>query len=713
LILWVLDWVAFALSTSPTSLFDPPVNYPVPKQLAGSEHFLSAQALFLPLRWLTGDSFVAANLTAFLYYPLAGAAMHLLLRTLGFPRSTALVGGLVYAFGYTAAPGRLHVLQSQHLYLPLAAFALRRLRDQPTWRRAGVLCAILGAGFFSSYHMAVYLGLFAVLWGFAELLRPVAGRLRFVVRAAVAAGLTAIALIVASRPYFARPEATGAIELAVSPWGVSHLDVAAEDQTAASPAALLSRIGACVVGCGFPPLCEVDRDESRREIALEFGEFGPILFLSPALVLVGVASAFGRDRGRRRLVTAAIVIALAGATLAGFAHLDLGDVRVPLPRAWLEWTPARFIRIPGRALVLTFFGATLVAATGLRALQARLGRRGAAALALAVAVATVLRVPAGGTVGATLDKMGDGPLARWSRFSPLSYTWTPTIARDRRIYGLVADQVRATGSGPLLEMPSRANSPSTVVGQMTHRQPSVRFYTGYAPAHLLLIDDLVARLPDRRALDDLVDMTGLRWILLRPPLEWADPQAYQSFMHALQRNPRTRSLVPIEDFVLVELDPTSRHPAWFTSLSAGLQSDRTVLGTPLVLLPRGRGAVSAKLPSTMPAGRLFRLSVSVTNHGWVSWPAVLPRREVRSYVVQVESRWIAQVEGAADASPPRVTDLRRDVAPGETVEQTMVLAAPRVPGKYELELAVRQVDGSDLASPTNPIRLPLEVVARE
>jgi hypothetical protein len=43
LILWVLDWCRHALATAPTWLFDAPVNYPAPAQLAGSEHLLSAQ----------------------------------------------------------------------------------------------------------------------------------------------------------------------------------------------------------------------------------------------------------------------------------------------------------------------------------------------------------------------------------------------------------------------------------------------------------------------------------------------------------------------------------------------------------------------------------------------------------------------------------------------------------------------------------------------
>jgi hypothetical protein len=43
LVLWVLEWVRHTLGTAPSQLFDPPVNWPAPRQLAGSEHFLASQ----------------------------------------------------------------------------------------------------------------------------------------------------------------------------------------------------------------------------------------------------------------------------------------------------------------------------------------------------------------------------------------------------------------------------------------------------------------------------------------------------------------------------------------------------------------------------------------------------------------------------------------------------------------------------------------------
>jgi hypothetical protein len=62
LITFVLDWVARTLPLDPTHLFDLPIFHPAERQLAGTEHFLSAQLLYAPLRWVTGEPVLAVSL---------------------------------------------------------------------------------------------------------------------------------------------------------------------------------------------------------------------------------------------------------------------------------------------------------------------------------------------------------------------------------------------------------------------------------------------------------------------------------------------------------------------------------------------------------------------------------------------------------------------------------------------------------------------------
>ena len=78
LIVWVLAWVSHAVSTDPRVVFDANINWPAPMQLTGSEHFFSHQIVFSPLSWATADPILAANVTAWLWYPV-GATLFALL----------------------------------------------------------------------------------------------------------------------------------------------------------------------------------------------------------------------------------------------------------------------------------------------------------------------------------------------------------------------------------------------------------------------------------------------------------------------------------------------------------------------------------------------------------------------------------------------------------------------------------------------------------
>src|SRR5262249_37084169 len=159
------------------------------------------------------------------------------------------------------------------------------------------------------------------------------------------------------------------------------------------------------------------------------------------------------------------------------------------------------------------FGATLIAAYGLDAIGRR--SRGWARLLIAAVVVTAVvrfRVPIGydRPLGGDVERPTD-VVSQWSRFAPVVYQRASTLDRDRETYRRIAAHVEQVGPGPLLEWPSGVASPSAIVGQMIHRQPSIAFYTGYVPAHLALIESLSSRLTTAGVLDDLVDMTHLTW----------------------------------------------------------------------------------------------------------------------------------------------------------------------------------------------------------
>ena len=76
-------------------------------------------------------------------------------------------------------------------------------------------------------------------------------------------------------------------------------------------------------------------------------------------------------------------------------------------------------------------------------------------------------------------------------------------------------------------------------------------------------------------------------------------------------------------------------------------------------------------------------------------------------MVELVAQWRPLDEGEAGAaSPPLAVPLRRDIPAGESLDQTVVLAAPFVPGRYELSIGVRQVGTTAFDRPENqPLRI--------
>jgi len=685
---WILAWVAHALATDPVHILDANINYPAPAQLTGSEHFATSQLVFGPLYALTGNPVLAANLLVFLSYPLAAYFMQRLLVRLGSGAGPAWVGGLLFALGPLRLPANMQLPQYFNLFLPLVALALRELRDRPEPRAALVLALVFAAGCFSSYYMAVMLCLVGGAWAATEIVRDRPGRLHFAVLAALAVLAILVLLAAVSRPYFGRPEETG-------------------------PSGLL-------------------RSWSERNFRTPLGwtvmlhliwmtQFGDVQLV---LALLGVAALLvPKQSDTRRLAALGILFAL------------VGGVFMLMPRtlaALIAASPARFFRAPWRFAVILGFGTSLLAAAALEAGRAWFRPRIAAAVCVVAAIAVVLDLGLA-QIAMTLD-----PIA------PLS--------NERAAYDVIGAAVRERGGGATLELPlidwqsrSRAGDgrkfvphsslePDAMLGSTRHWLPILTGHTGYAPPHRTALVHAIERLPDRQALDDIVDMTHLRWLLLRPPDFWSRPKLRTELL-AL---PGVKQVLTIDDWILAEVQRTPQHPDWFRSIAAGaFRPGDTALGMRLVALPRPAAVArvtAAEPPERVAPGRGLRLLLTVENTGTDGWPAAIPNDAAVPYAVGLVARWRALDGGPLDppapvpvpAAPPggkptrrpvktRVLQrfpLRRDVPASESLVQDIVVKAPTRPGVYELKVSVRQNGGARFTRRGNvPLRLRVAVDA--
>ncbi len=651
---WQLGWVAHAMATAPASLLQANINHPAPAQLTSSELLASTQLLAVPAVRLTGNAVLVANAIVWLSYPFAAWAAYRLLLALGCDAVVAWTGGLVFALGPLRVPANLEVIHYLNGYLALAALALHRLRDAPDGRRTIALFVVLTAGAASGYYLAAMLAATAALWTAIELARARPARGRFLVRAAIAAGAASAVLVVISIPYLRRPE----LALGQDVGGIQPV-----------------RLGA------LTPLA------LATYLRLLFGTV-PLL-----LAIAGLAAIVGGGAVARRLAIAGVVVTAAGLVVVFPSHAVASAIAA---------SPLRFLRAEFRLATVAGLGTTLCAAAALEAVRARIGARAARVAAIATALLVVV------TLGTSLSGTKPDRIA--------------AAGGDRPVFQAVAAATRGD-PGPLLGLPLADAHPERrggtlpfgqlesddMVGSLAHWLPLVTGHTGYPPLHRGVLLEMLRALPRDDALDELVDLTHLRWLLLRPPDYWPDATLRERLL-ALPGVVRTFER---DGWVLARVDRPVRRRGWYEAIAAGYRPGRTLLGTPLepIAPADAVGVIEAAAPSpdTIRPGGLVLLDLRIRNAGARAWPVVVPTGAPTALLVHGVARW-TPVDGASTTAAPDVVPLRRDVPVGDTLRQVVPLAAPATVGDYDLVVSLAQEGGARFDAVGNvPLRVRIDV----
>jgi hypothetical protein len=664
-LVWNAAWVAHALLTNPTHLFDANINYPAPLQLTGSEHSLSNQIVFLPLYALTDNPLLALNALILLSYPAAALCMQLLLMRLGCAAAPSWVGGLLFALGPLQVPLKVEV-RCLAFYLPLLALGLTCMharRSSRIWIGAGVVLVLL-CGCFSSYYFAVIICLTALLWVGIDLLdqRPVDWW--FALQSVGLVTLSLVPLGLISMPYFARR----ALEWS-GPSAGAQVDLT-------------------------PTLAGRLSDALPMNIGLwQWGWALPYLVLGGSSIVLALATFRWMTPAQRRTVVRGLIFAIVGSFLLLY---------------WLEITrlvpPLQFFRSSFRFLSLLGFGIALVQGGALDLVYRRAGPVLGAAAVMCVAAAGVFTM---------------GSMLRASRLTPIR-------AQARRdAYRAVGNVALAAGGGPLLELPLLKQfgtlEADAMVGSTYHWLPLLNGFTSYQPPHRALFLATVARLPDRGAIEDLVDMTHLRWILLRPAIDWPHHRRGE-FLKAIEASGLV-SAQKLGAWVLLRVQRVPQHPEWFAALTRPSPGS-TVLGTPLRQIPvddlAGQWEIEGESPSEWPRGAVKTLRLRLTNIGKADWPAAAPPRVplggyrgprpgqlVQPFVVRVTPRWrTASPDRRGENQPEQMPFvLWRDLPAGESLDQDVIVRAPGRAGSYELGFDLDQAGAAAFASVGRTIRI--------
>ena len=633
------------IGVSVSDWLDLPIFFPAQKQLLGSEHLLSGQLLYAPIRLLVESPLFAANLALLLSYILAAFFMEKLLSDLGFEEGIALGGGAIFALGPLWSMPHLQLFQYQAFLLPWLALCLHRLREDPRAARAGVVGAVLLVGSLSSLYSAAILAFLGTTWTLLEFARPRVYRFRFLCLATAPALVAGGLSLLVQQEWFLNRSAPGMdpVETALAGMRI------AEGRGSALWALLPNLI--------------------------------PVLFGWPLLfgAILGSGQVVSSDSELRFASRAGLVLMMVGFFLVPGMRV----AGYPMPSI-LDGLQAFFpglLRVPERCLLLSGFGMVILLAAALASLARFLSTRICPRLANCLIAALGLLV-LGDRIQTTLETPFD-------TYAPLS--------EEAKIYEEVA-RIVAKKPGPLLELPYRSvtwsNAPDSMVGQLTHGMPLLTGHSGYFPPHHDQLLELLAMAPEPAALRALIRLSGMRWLLLRSDARLPNQQNF--FQQKLPPE-WVQTNKDIYGWRLLEIEIPDLQASWLAYVSGPPRAGFSPLGTPLVdlkgapvqLAGKSRFAqwfTDAKLP----------VEIELTNPGDRGWGARSLPGESDHLAVRFLVTWGNLASGKLEQFEQ---PLLHDIGPGESANFSLRIPTPTKPGDYSLHVRLVQGGHQSLGLP--------------
>lgn len=668
LITWALAWDTHALLTDPAHLFDANIFHPAPSALAFSEHFLGYVPLFAPTYLATGNPILASNVLLFLTYPLCALAAYALARRF-VSAPAAFVAGAAYAFCGLRYDTLYHLHQLGTFWLPLAILLTERWLDQARTRDALLLAATLALQLLSSFYLAyallvlygAYLAL-AAWWWHRTLDR------RRIVGLVAAVTIAAVPFVLASLPYLSLQQ------LGVIPSG--------DDAATGSRLTLDPRV----------TRLQIDRYLTGGAVGV-LGWALVAIALLPAWRARTVASAptdpaptepsLRSWRAPAYPTLLGLVLVVTGILFAAGPHLAVAGLELPSPYALLQRTVPGFstVRLPARFLVVTQLGLALLTGLGVDRLLRQLRER----LAWPV-----------GLIAATAMLLVAGP---WGPH-PLQEEWPPATRAE------LLRTLRDRGDGgTVVELPigDVTTSSRRMIASTVHWLPGIDGYSAYPPPTRNLLRRIAGALPDPTALRELVELAGVRWVVVHlADLPADDRRAWQSVPPGLEEVGSWGS----DRLYRVTLEPERDLRVRIRSRSETLGGARLA---PLGDACPGRlGAVVIDSGKALQPGTRYDVATLIENLGSDVWPgfSMFPRHVVTMRLT---------VRAAGDDRPAlsvATFPLWHDVPPGPPgVHLGVEVTTPRTPGDYVLEVSLVQEGETLDRCGTASLRLPLRVRA--
>jgi hypothetical protein len=263
--------------------------------------------------------------------------------------------------------------------------------------------------------------------------------------------------------------------------------------------------------------------------------------------------------------------------------------------------------------------------------------------------------------------------------------------------------------GAVLELPAAATDHDVVgnlrnarymVASTTHWRPLLNGVTGHNPPIARFYNALGRRLPSADAVDLLRRVVDVDWIVLHRD-ELLDHERAQ------WDDVRTPGLEPIARFGADEVFAVRRdgEPPWRARLVEQMlgRSDTTLDGLSTALLPaecRSARILAVDAPRVLAMAPLaLPVPVRFENTSPCTWPTLGVRPEG---LVGLTYAWTDPVGAPYTYPPAPFSPLIRSVAPGETVDDTLVVVPPSGPeGTWRLDVRLTQWGAPDPLASTS------------
>jgi hypothetical protein len=210
--IWRLQWIAHALVTSPSHLFDPPIFHPAAHALAYSDATLLQGFVAAPFLWMGAPPLLVYNALLLAGFAGSGVAMFVLVRHLTGAEGPAVVASTVFVMAPYRIEHFMHLELQWAMFIPLTFWALHRAVDEASVRFGVFAGAFVALQFLSCVYYGMFLAMTLVV--FVPLLMMCGGagaRSSGVLQALALGGLVALVVVV---PY-ALPYRQSADELGV------------------------------------------------------------------------------------------------------------------------------------------------------------------------------------------------------------------------------------------------------------------------------------------------------------------------------------------------------------------------------------------------------------------------------------------------------------------------------------------------------------------